>query len=225
MQPHTTKRLLRALAREGLDVSTDGRTWSVRLADRPDLPRAEVLLPAGARPESRALRQLAELAGVAHPDVGRVTRAYASPDMHPGDAGIAIGSVVETAGMLIPAAVGSDINCGMRLHVCDLDLERFLAGDRGGALARSDFDQLAAEVDRVMLGGALAGALRDVPEGLLPADGVVRDGGLGTIGGGNHFVEIQVVDAVLDRARAYAWGVCEGQSTTADRGALLKTDH
>jgi len=254
MQPRTTRRLLRALAREGMDVTTDGHSWTVRLADRADLPAAEVLLPPGMRPEARALKQLAELAGVAHPDGGRVTRAFASPDMHPGDGGIAIGSVVETEGQLIPAAVGSDINCGMRLHVTDLSLERFLSerdrfvslmkgdyflGTRDlpmsaasmqalfregltgwicategaplGALRGSDFAQLTAEVDRVHLDGGLTGDIRHAPEGLVPNDGVVRGGGLGTIGGGNHFVELQVVDEVLDSGRARAWGVKAGQ--------------
>jgi tRNA-splicing ligase RtcB len=48
------------------------------------------------------------------------------------------------------------------------------------------------------------------PSGLT-REGVVRDAGLGTIGGGNHFVEVQRVEAVEDRARAWEWGVREGQ--------------
>src|SRR4028118_1436334 len=45
--------------------------------------------------------------------------------------------------------------------------------------------------------------------GLVPKI-LVRDGGLATIGGGNHFVEIQVVEEVIDRATAYTWGVRSG---------------
>ena len=55
-----------------------------------------------------------------HSAGGSVCRACATPDFHPGDAGGAIGSVVETSGQVIPAAVGSNINCGMRFHVADL---------------------------------------------------------------------------------------------------------
>jgi tRNA-splicing ligase RtcB len=45
----------------------------------------------------------------------------------------------------------------------------------------------------------------------LPRDrDVVRDAGIGTVGGGNHFVEIQVVDEILDRRNAHAWGVRKG---------------
>lgn len=69
--------------------------------------------------EAKALKQLANLANVRHPQGGCVCRTCATPDFH---AGVAIGSIVETAGMVIPAAVGSDINCGMRLHVADLSI-------------------------------------------------------------------------------------------------------
>jgi tRNA-splicing ligase RtcB len=55
------------------------------------------------------------------------------------------------------------------------------------------------------------GDVKWVPEELVPNDGLVRDGGLATIGGGNHFVEIQVVEEVVDRATAYTWGVRSGQ--------------
>jgi tRNA-splicing ligase RtcB len=254
MQPNKQlTRLLAALAREGLDVTHEGRTWRVRLADGPGAP-AEVLLPEGFPVEAKALRQLAGLAAVRHPCGGEVRRAVASPDFHPGDAGVAIGSVCETDGMVIPAAVGSDINCGMRLHVVDLPAERLLArrdelvellkgdyffGTRDlpmpaaamralfhdglygwlaalaagapGVLARSDLAQLEREVDRVHLGGALAGHAKWAPEDLVPADGHVRDGGMATIGGGNHFVELQLVEEVVDGAFAHAWGVRPGQ--------------
>ncbi|MEZ4430753.1 MAG: RtcB family protein, partial [Nannocystaceae bacterium] len=248
------KRVLGALARQGLDVTHDGRVYRVRLQGDRRAPTAEVLLPLDFPVEAKALRQLANLAAVRHPDGGAVRRACASPDFHPGDAGVAIGSVVETEGMVIPAAVGSDINCGMRLHVVDVAPERLLAvrdafvrrmsgdyllGTRDlpmsaaamralfeggvspwldrvrarplGAMRRADLDQLARELSRVHLGGGLRGARRWAPEDLVPDDGDVRDGGLATIGGGNHFVEVQRVAAVVDRRLAYAWGVREGQ--------------
>ncbi|MGK7920000.1 MAG: RtcB family protein [Trichodesmium sp.] len=49
------------------------------------------------------------------------------------------------------------------------------------------------------------------PEDLVPTEGLVRDGDLATIGGGNHFVEIQTVEMVADKTIAYQWGVKEGQ--------------
>jgi tRNA-splicing ligase RtcB len=181
-------------------------------------------------------------------------RCCASPDFHPGDAGVAIGSIAALQGMVLPAAVGSDINCGMRLHMIDLDVASFdarrarliellkgdlllgtrdlpLSGaafravfddgllglldyfatrdDRGGTIASIDLARFERELGRVFAHGTMRGDARYAPEDLVPA-GVVRDGGLGTVGGGNHFVEMQVVDEVVDRSLAYAWGVSRG---------------
>ncbi|WP_392532968.1 RtcB family protein [Nostoc sp. C117] len=254
MQPKNLKRLLRALERQGLDVTYNNQTYSVRLVNSPDAPVAEVLLPEGFPVEAKALKQLANLASVRHPSGGCVCRACATPDFHPGDAGVAIGSVVETVGQVIPGAVGSDINCGMRLHVADLTIEEFLAkrdqfvermkgdyffGTRDvtmtaqamqalfqygvpgwldamldkptGSVVKSDLQQLAEESDAIFLGGSMDGNWKLAPEELVPHAGLVRDGGLATIGGGNHFVEVQRVDKVENRTLAHAWGVREGQ--------------
>lgn len=252
MQPKLN-RLLRALAREGLEVTYDGRLYTVRLRGDANAPPAEVLLPPELPVEGKAFRQLAHLAALKHPDGGSVKRVRATPDFHPGDSGVAIGSVLHTEGLVVPAAVGTDINCGMRLHVADLPVEAFLArrdafvermkghyffgtrdvalGSRAvealfrhglpgwlletmeeplGMVARADLGQLERELARVHLGGALEGDTTWAPSGLL-REGVVREPGLATIGGGNHFVEVQRVEAVEDRARAHAWGVREGQ--------------
>ncbi|HBE17367.1 MAG TPA: RtcB family protein [Cyanobacteria bacterium UBA11149] len=259
-QSKNLQRLLRALSRHGLQVNYQNQTYSLRLQNANGLA-ATVLLPEGFPVEAKAFKQLANLANIRHPGGGCVTHCCATPDFHPGDAGVAIGSVVQTKGMVIPAAVGSDINCGMRSHVVDLTLEQFLQKRDGearqrhrfvelmkgdyffgtrdvtmtaqtsralfqygipgwldktidtpmGSFVKSNFDQLSGEIDRVYLGGSLNGAIKWAPEELIPAEGVVRDGGLATIGGGNHFVEIQVVEAVEDRAMAYLWGVKEGQ--------------
>ncbi|WP_448267020.1 RtcB family protein [Nostoc sp. DSM 114159] len=254
MQPKNLKRLLRALERQDLDVTYNNRTYSVRLVNSPDAPVAEVLLPEDFPVEAKALKQLANLASVRHPSGGCVCRACATPDFHPGDAGVAIGSVVETVGQVIPGAVGSDINCGMRLHVVDLTIEEFLAkrdqfvermkgdyffGTRDvtmtaqamrslfqygvpgwldamldeptGSVIKSDLQQLAQESERIFLGGSMDGDWKLAPEELVPDAGLVRDGGLATIGGGNHFVEVQRVDKVENRPLAHAWGVREGQ--------------
>ena len=247
-------RLFKALARQGLDVSCSNSIYSVRLHNYPDAPAAEVLLPDDFPIEAKALKQLANLATVNHPAGGKVKRICATPDFHPGNAGVAIGSIVQTTGMVIPAAVGSDINCGMRLHVADLSLDNFLAqrdtfvelmkgdyflGTRDvsmtaqtsramfengligwlsqmslqprGSVTQSDFAQLWQETERVHFNGSLDGNLRWCPEDLIPETGLVRDGDLATIGGGNHFVEIQVVESVEDKATAYQWGIRSGQ--------------
>jgi tRNA-splicing ligase RtcB (3'-phosphate/5'-hydroxy nucleic acid ligase) len=247
-------RLLQALAKQGLDVQFQNHAYALRWANAVDAPIAQVLLPETFPVEAKAFKQLANLAMAKHPDGGCVCRVCATPDFHPGDAGVAIGSVVETAGQVIPAAVGSDINCGMRLHVADLSVEQFLArrdrfvelikgdfffGKRDvtmtaqamrslfehgvigwldamwdqpmGSVCQSDWGQLGREVDRIFLQGSMAGHTRWAPPELVPMTGLVRDGGLATIGGGNHFVEVQWVEQVEDRSLAYQWGVREGQ--------------
>ena len=88
MQPKNLKRLLRALERQGLDVTYNNRTYSVRLVNSLDAPVAEVLLPEGLPVEAKALKQLANLPSVRHPSGGCVCRACATPDFHPGDAGV-----------------------------------------------------------------------------------------------------------------------------------------
>jgi tRNA-splicing ligase RtcB (3'-phosphate/5'-hydroxy nucleic acid ligase) len=265
-QPKNTHRLLRALAKQGLDVSYDDRTYTVRFSCREaspttqitDAPAAEVILPPDFPIEGKAFQQLAQLTTLAHPGGGKVARTIATPDFHPGDAGVAIGSVIQTQGMVVPAAVGSDINCGMRLHVVDLSLDDFRARrdefvnlmrgdyflgtrdvkmtaatsramfDEGipgwldrmakqplGSVARSDFAQLWREIDRVQFLGSLQGNARWAPIELVPPTGLVRDGDLGTIGGGNHFVEIQQVVEIHNPGVAYRSGIKVGQLAIA----------
>ncbi len=258
MQPKNlnkkTQRLLRALSRQGLDVNYNNSVYSVRLKNNCSATVAEVLLPDDFPVEAKALKQLANLANVRHPAGGSVCKCHATPDFHPGDSGIAIGSVVQTENMIIPAAIGSDINCGMRLHVADLTVDAFLAkrnqfvelmkgdyffGTRDvtmsgqamqalfengvygwldmmldsptGSITKSDLQQLAAETDNIFLNGSMDGNYKLAPDELVPDNGLVRDGGLATIGGGNHFVEVQRVDKVVNSALAYAWGIKEGQ--------------
>jgi tRNA-splicing ligase RtcB (3'-phosphate/5'-hydroxy nucleic acid ligase) len=254
MQPKNILRLLRALSREGLDVRYENGTYSVRWMDAVDAPQAEILLPENFPVEAKALKQLANLASAKHPDGGCIHRVCATPDFHPGDAGVAIGSVVEMSQQVIPVAVGSDINCGMRLHVADLSVEAFLAkrdtfvelmkgdyffGKRdvtmtgyamrslfehgvigwldamldkpSGSVVKSDLKQLARENDSIFLQGSMSGSIRWAPSELIPTSGSVRDDGLATIGGGNHFVEVQWVDRISDRSLAHQWGVKTGQ--------------
>ena len=250
-RPAKIERIIAALARRGLQVSREGAVWTLARPDHPHAPRAEVLLPEGFELSSKAADQLTRFAAATHPEGGRVVAARATPDFHAG-ARVPVGAVVATSpDMVMPDAIGTDINCGMRLHVVDLDYDTFMAakpeliaslrGDlllgtrdlpmrpaalralyRAGApawleavaaeplgrMALADCDQLETELERCYELGSFEGSERWFHD-----DGrqLVRDPCLGTPGGGNHFVELQVVDAILDGACAHAWGLREGQ--------------
>ncbi len=253
MQPHRynqskLRRIARSLHLHGVDVSYHQGVWSLTRG----AGAAELLLPDSLPLERKAVFQLLALADVQHPAGGRVCRCVATPDFHPGDSGIAIGSVVATQGMVIPAAVGRDINCGMRLHVADLAPDVFARGrarlvsllkqdyllgtrditlhrrtvsaalteglmgwltagaERRGTFARVDAEQIERELDRVYESGSLPGSADWIPDAYTGREWL-RDQALGTIGGGNHFVEIQRVAEVLDRRKAWEWGVRAGR--------------
>lgn len=249
------RRVLRALHRMGLAVERDGTVVRVRSLHDAHAPTAEVLLPEDHRLDGKALKQLAGFAAVRHPKGGEVRRAIGTPDFHPGTL-VPVGCVIATSPeIVVPEAIGTDIYCGMRLHVADLTIDELLArrddwlpalktdlllGTRDlpmrvgqvramlrggplawveearrdplGLLARADLDQLEKELESSFELGSADGDPDAAPRDMLPDDrDVVRDALMGTIGGGNHFVELQVVDEVIDRDAAFQWGIRKGQ--------------
>jgi len=74
-----------------------------------------------------------------------------------------------------------------------------------------DRARLQAEVAACVGLAELGGRARYAPEALMPRREMVRDAQLGTPGSGNHFVEFQEVDAVLDRHAAYRAGLRKGE--------------
>ncbi len=245
----TSERLRRALARAGIAVSYDNGIY--QLSD--GAAQATVLLPAELPLEEKAVRQLLHFAAVRSPDGHHgVCRACATPDFHPGSIA-PVGSIVATdPGFVIPAAVGTDINCGMRLLTTGLSLAQleplraalvdrlthvllrngrdvpvrtlafkalFDGGPQAfidelvpeGLWAHVDRQRLSAEVEACVGLGSFGGASRHAPDAYVGSRSVYRDPCLGTPGGGNHFVELQVVDEVLDRHAAYAARLRQGQ--------------
>jgi tRNA-splicing ligase RtcB len=151
--------------------------------------------------EAEALTQLVNVSRL--PFVFR--HVAAMPDVHAG-IGATVGSVIPTKGAIIPAAVGVDIGCGMgavRLSLTAADLPDKLGRVRGaieGAVPVG-FDQHDA---RDALGHAakpFARALDRIAD-RHPAlakmqkrfdETWVRQ--LGTLGGGNHFIEVCLDEA------------------------------
>jgi tRNA-splicing ligase RtcB (3'-phosphate/5'-hydroxy nucleic acid ligase) len=171
---------------------------------------------------------------------GIVEAALAMPDVHQGY-GFPVGGVAATElpdGVISPGGVGYDINCGVRLLALPLteaelarrreplvhEISRAVPAGAGKTKGRA---RRGAEIEAVLQEGprALGGSddlARTESGGCLPgADAAaVSDrarergaGQLGTMGSGNHFVELQRVAHVFDDAAAEAYGLRDDQVT------------
>lgn len=252
--PVSNTHLAKALAAHNILAERSGNIVRVTSSVRRDVS-AEILLPDSLPLEAKAISQLLAFAGVRHPAGGHVCKACATPDFHPGTL-VPVGSILVTShDLVIPQAVGTDINCGMRLHVLDLSIEQFLArkdklvallkgdlleGTRNvptspaamtalfqdglgafwesmrhtpeGLFGRLDIAQVLRETGQLFVASSTPGNAAWAPPGLQDGRrGMMRDPGLATVGGGNHFVELQQVSEVLDRHRAYELGIRPGQ--------------
>jgi tRNA-splicing ligase RtcB len=169
---------------------------------------------------------------------GIVDAAIAMPDIHQGY-GFPVGGLAATEfpdGVVSPGGVGYDINCGVRLLALPLTAGEL--GARRQALVHEISRAVPAgagreggkrvELDRVLREGSRVLAERDddvvrtESSGSLPgADPATvseraRSRGanqLGTMGSGNHFVEVQAVDEVFDVTTAESYGLAAGQVT------------
>jgi len=127
--------------------------------------------------EGEAVRQLYATA-----KLDGVRLAVGFPDLHPGK-GSPVGAAFVTEGVIYPHLIGGDIGCGMALFKTDL-VRRDAKLDRWAAL-RFNLEHPWDE----FVGDFLAE--RDL-------ESTEFDSALGTIGGGNHFAELQVVEEILD---------------------------
>jgi tRNA-splicing ligase RtcB len=171
---------------------------------------------------------------------GIVGAALAMPDIHQGY-GFPVGGLAATAmpdGVVSPGGVGYDINCGVRLLAAPFSAAEL--GERKVALMNKIAREVPAgagkesrstlsrtELDRVFVEGSRTfGSDEDVERtesaGCLPgADpGAVSErarergaGQLGTMGSGNHFVELQRVERIFDEDAARAYGLERDQVT------------
>jgi tRNA-splicing ligase RtcB len=173
---------------------------------------------------------------------GVVGAAIAMPDIHQGY-GFPVGGVAATElpdGVVSPGGVGYDINCGVRLLALPLtepelgvrreplvhEISRSVPSGMGRhgrlELASGALDEVLRDGPRALRGvregdvertesqGRLDGA---DPEAVSERARLRGRGQLGTMGSGNHFVELQMVEKVLDAATARAFGLAEGQVT------------
>jgi len=125
--------------------------------------------------EGNATLQLDHVAGL--PGVRTVA---AMPDLHPGKYG-PVGCAI-LADRIHPQLVGSDIGCGMGLFELDIPARKLR------------LDQLAERL------GALDQRWDGGMDDVLAAAGLQStafDASLGSIGGGNHFCEVQAIEEIL----------------------------
>lgn len=111
-------------------------------------------------------------------------RVVGMPDLHPGR-GYPVGAAFFSLGRFYPALVGNDIGCGMALWQTDILRRKYNADKLEKRLAALD-----DHADDVWLAEHL-------PES--HAQHAWRSA-LGSIGGGNHFAELQQTDEVFDAA-------------------------
>jgi len=145
--------------------------------------------------ESQALTQLRNIASL--PWVAHVA---VMPDVHFGK-GATVGSVIAMRGAVSPAAVGVDIGCGMGAVRTSLDAAGLPESLRR---IRSDLESaipvgFAAHLEPVKpRDPRLKAEVKELLDGFAELDPAVKDLGgraakqLGTLGGGNHFIELCV---------------------------------
>ena len=140
--------------------------------------------------EGEALRQLyaaAELDGM--------RLAVGFPDLHPGK-GAPVGAAFVTNGVIYPHLIGGDIGCGMALFRTDL-VQRHIKLNRWAEL-RFDLEHpWDGDVSEVLAASEL--------------ESTEFDEALGTIGGSNHFAELQRVEEVLDAKTFKQFGLGKRQ--------------
>lgn len=192
--------------------------------------------------QDKALEQVANVAFLP----GIVNASMAMPDIHWGY-GFCIGGVaatnVEEGGVISPAGVGYDINCGVRLIKTNLRYDdvkdkikelthRLFADIPTGVGSEGDIRVGAKEEKRLLLKGSRwaveqgFGTQEDLEcteehgafEGADPSavsDRAYERGRSqsGTLGSGNHFLEIQTVDQLYDRELCDTLGFDLGQIT------------
>lgn len=136
--------------------------------------------------EGKAIQQLETTARL-----GGMHRVAGMPDLHPGR-GYPVGAAFFSVGRLYPALVGNDIGCGMALWRTDIPTAKLHLDKLEKRLGNLDLPLDETWQEAVASFG-------------LPATGHERS--LGTIGGGNHFAELQQLDESYDDTALAALGI------------------
>ncbi|MDD3087104.1 MAG: RtcB family protein [Candidatus Omnitrophica bacterium] len=192
--------------------------------------------------EDKALEQVANVAFLP----GIVNASLAMPDIHWGY-GFPIGGVAATdpakGGVISPAGVGFDINCGVRMLRTDLAYEdikhklkdlvyALFSGIPSGVGSKGDIRVGLKEEEEILVKGARwavekgfgtqddldcteeNGAMQGADPAAVSSRAYQRGRAQsGTLGSGNHFLEIQVIDKLYDLKICDALNLNQGQIT------------
>jgi release factor H-coupled RctB family protein len=144
--------------------------------------------------ESLAIEQLVKTA-----ELPSMIKVVGMPDLHPGR-GYPIGAAFFSKDKIYPALVGNDIGCGMSLWQTSLKRQKL------------NLDKLERQLKTVE--SLLDETWQELVQQRKLQKHIEIDGfdtSLGTIGGGNHFAEFQVVDEVVDPVLFAQQGLIKGQ--------------
>jgi len=136
--------------------------------------------------EGTAVQQLEKTASLPG-----VRLAVGLPDLHPGN-GTPIGAAFLIEGWLYPALVGNDVGCGIGLWRTELSSR---------AIKRDDWADRLCDLDNTWAGAV---------EEFLGLRGILASGyerSFGTIGGGNHFAELQAIDSIQNDLECAKLGI------------------
>jgi tRNA-splicing ligase RtcB len=223
--------------------AVDELLWEVEPGARTDLRvPARVYADAELLKAIRSDDSLVQLQNVATLP-GIVDAALAMPDIHAGygfPVG-AVAATALPDGVVSPGGVGYDVNCGVRLLALPVEARELrkrkeklvheiarAASSRDGGLTLSggDLEAVLREGPRVLVERFGIGTTEDVArtesegrmEGADPAEVSERartrgSGQLGTMGSGNHFIELGRVERILEPDEAARFGLRAGQVT------------
>ena len=136
--------------------------------------------------EGDAIRQLentAELEGM--------VSAVGLPDLHPGKGG-PVGAALLTRKFIYPFIVGNDVGCGMGFFNTDLNARK---------VKRDKWVKRLRDLDEPWRGDTREWPMQNGVDLMEYSDAC------GTIGGGNHFAELQMVETIHDASALKALGI------------------
>ena len=149
--------------------------------------------------EGKAIQQLEKTA-----ELEGIVKAAGMPDLHPGR-GYPIGAAFSSENKVYPALVGNDIGCGMSLWTTSIKIKK---------VNLDKFEKRLSNIDMPLCLMPRYDEWEDYIESRSKEkklENMSFKRALGTIGGGNHFAELQQVDKVFNEEVFNSFGIDKKQ--------------